>query len=160
MRIEVKYRSLKVPKNSYADIMGDGLPSYIKRRQKNYLKALGVIAEDKLRMEAKDLSTTGTLERSFKHQVFTNLVRIYSDLNYSNIAMETGRAGGKMPPVQAIRIWAKKRGLGEQAGWAIAKKIAKEGTNLYMKKSPKKVTITVDYMDKQLLKLAKKYLLD
>ena len=46
-----------------------------------------------------------------------------------------GRAAGKMPPVQNILEWVQARGIqpltGTQTGlaWAIAKKIAREGTN-------------------------------
>lgn len=47
-----------------------------------------------------------------------------------------GRMGGKMPPVKAIEEWVKKKGIFNVTGkaatslaWAIAKKIAREGTN-------------------------------
>ena len=45
-----------------------------------------------------------------------------------------GRKAGKMPPVKAIETWVINKGLAASANasglaWAIAKKIAKEGTN-------------------------------
>ena len=41
-----------------------------------------------------------------------------------------GREKGRMPPVEELQQWARERGFDdpESAGWAIAKKIAKEGT--------------------------------
>jgi len=53
----------------------------------------------------------------------------------SGYAYLAGRAAGKMPPVDKILTWVQQRGLrplkGTQSGlaWAIARKIAAEGTN-------------------------------
>lgn len=41
---------------------------------------------------------------------------------------EFGRRPGAMPPVEPIRRWAKRKGIDEDAAFAIAKKIAREGT--------------------------------
>lgn len=158
MKIEVKVRSLRVPKNTYADL--DGLPSYVKKRKRNLLEAIGVTGENLLKDEARRISTFGTLERSIQHTVLGDLVIIYSDLEYSNVALETGRKGGKMPPVQAIETWAVKKGLGTGVAWAIAKKIEKEGTRLYTDQAPKRVTRTVNVMERKLDKLIKKHLFD
>lgn len=158
MKIEVKIRSLKIPKNSYADL--DGLPSYVKKRKKNLLKAIGVEGENILKNKAREISKYGTLERSIQHTVLEDLAIIYSDLEYSNIALETGRKQGKMPPVQAIEAWTLKAGLGKEAAWAIAKKIAKEGTDLYIKGEPKRVSATIAEMDKKLPSLIKHHLFD
>lgn len=44
-------------------------------------------------------------------------------------AVEFGRrAGKKMPPVEEIRAWARRKGIPEDAAFAIARKIAREGT--------------------------------
>jgi len=42
-----------------------------------------------------------------------------------------GRPPGGMPPVSKLERWAKKKGLGKGAGWAVAKKIQKEGSKDY-----------------------------
>lgn len=41
---------------------------------------------------------------------------------------EFGRRPGVMPPVEPIRRWAKRKGIDEDAAFAIALKIAREGT--------------------------------
>lgn len=156
--ITVKVKSLKVPKNSYADL--DGLASYVKKRKQNLLKAIGVTGEKLLKDEADRISTFVTLSRSIQHTVLADLVIIYSDLGYSNIALETGRKGGKMPPVEALKLWSIKKGLGENAAYAIAKKIAREGTDLYKHQAPKRVTRTKAVLDKKMDKLIKKHLFD
>lgn len=158
MKIDIKVRSLRVKKESYADL--DGLPSYVKKRKKNLLEAIGVTTENLLKDEARRIGTFGTLERSIQHTVLHDLVIIFSDLEYSNIALETGRKDGKIPPVKAIEMWAVKKGLGAGAAWPIAKKIQKEGTNVYKNQAPKRVTRTVKVMDKKLSKLIKKHLFD
>lgn len=42
-----------------------------------------------------------------------------------------GRGPGGMPPVENIRVWAEAKGLPEGIEWGIAKKIAKEGTDIF-----------------------------
>lgn len=158
-RIKVKIKSLKVPKSSYANL--EELPAYVRRRKKNLLKAIGVEGENLLKAEARRVSTFGTLERSIQHRiVFGDSVVIYSDLEYSNIALETGRKPGKMPPYKAIEMWAVKKGLGKNVGYAVAKKIAKSGTNLHIHQAPKRVTRTVKVMDRKLPRLIKQHLFD
>lgn len=53
---------------------------------------------------------------------------------------EQGRRPGKMPPVQSIRDWIEAKGIQsdnpESLAWAIAKKIAKEGSDIYQNKRP------------------------
>ena len=53
---------------------------------------------------------------------------------------EQGRRPGKMPPVQSIRDWIEAKGIQadnkESLAWAIAKNIAKTGTDIYRNKRP------------------------
>ena len=66
------------------------------------------------------------------------LEAVYSNNGY-NVALFgygylMGRKAGKMPPVQAIKEWVINKGISDSVNasglaWAIAKKIAKEGTN-------------------------------
>lgn len=42
-----------------------------------------------------------------------------------------GRKGGTMPPIRAIRSWCKRKGISDKAAYAIAKRIAKQGTKRY-----------------------------
>lgn len=63
-----------------------------------------------------------------------NRIRLY--IRISNTAPNSyyrivGRAAGKMPPVKKLAAWAKRKGLPESAGYAIAKLIAKQGTARY-----------------------------
>lgn len=45
----------------------------------------------------------------------------------------TGRAPGGMPPISSIIDWLNAKGLPRGMAWAVAKKIAKEGTELFRK---------------------------
>ena len=78
----------------------------------------------------------GTLRDSLNHQIvspFPNLVgAVGSPLQYAETIEKGRRPGSKMPPVDAIALWAvRKLGLSpeeaEGAAWAIAKHIAKHG---------------------------------
>ncbi len=42
-----------------------------------------------------------------------------------------GRAPGKLPPIRALKAWAKKKGYKDSAAYAIQRKIAKFGTERY-----------------------------
>ena len=42
--------------------------------------------------------------------------------------MNEGRGPGKRPPMEALAVWMREKGIAEQAYWGIANKIAKEGT--------------------------------
>lgn len=42
-----------------------------------------------------------------------------------------GRAPGELPPIRPIKAWAKKKGFGEGAAYAIRRRIAKFGTERY-----------------------------
>lgn len=64
----------------------------------------------------------------------SNRVRVYFKIN--NFAPNSyyrivGRPAGKAPPTKRLVDWAKRRGLPESAGYAIAKKIAAQGTDRY-----------------------------
>tara|TARA_R110000822_G_scaffold75758_2_gene182233 strand:+ start:1079 stop:1525 length:447 start_codon:yes stop_codon:yes gene_type:complete len=69
---------------------------------------------------------------------FANGLAVTYSLNgavLEGYAYLAGRAAGRMPPVENILAWVQARGIqpstGTQTGlaWAIAKKIAREGTN-------------------------------
>lgn len=70
----------------------------------------------------------------YLRQKDVNKIRLYIRIN--NTAPNSyyrivGRAAGKMPPVKKLAAWAKRKGLPESAGYAVAKLIAKQGTARY-----------------------------
>ena len=82
---------------------------------------------------------TGTLRDSINYQFVSPFPNLIGKVGVGvagqryGIFVEYGRAPGKMPPVDAIRLWAvRKLGLSgkeaDSAAWGIAKHIAKEGT--------------------------------
>ena len=98
------------------------------------------ILEDEMKSIVKDIirvydesgkRVSGEFERGLEITSTPNRVVLEG---YSYLA---GRAAGKQPPVQAILDWVEQRGIQpiEQnmtqtsLAWAIAKKIAREGTN-------------------------------
>lgn len=75
-----------------------------------------------------------TITKKLTKTTKVNRIRLYIRLN--NTAPNSyfrivGRAAGKMPPVRKLKAWAKSRGLPEAVGYAIAKKIAAQGTERY-----------------------------
>lgn len=78
----------------------------------------------------------GKLEGSINHQIispFPNLAGLVgSPLPYSIVVEKGRRPGQRMPPVDALAIWAIRvlkvsRDESERVGWALAKHIAKHG---------------------------------
>ena len=104
---------------------------------------LNIAMELSLQLLERQVSTRapknfGTLRSSINHQIisqFPNLVGSVGTPKEYGIVMEYGSKPykeGRMPPVDAIRIWAvRKLGLSgdeaDSAAWAIAKHIAKHG---------------------------------
>lgn len=79
----------------------------------------------------------GKLKGSINHQIispFPNLAGLVgSPLPYSIVVEKGRRPGQRMPPVDALAIWAIRvlgvsREESQRVGWAIAKHIAKHGT--------------------------------
>lgn len=75
----------------------------------------------------------GELRNSLAHQIHANRMgNMFSGRAGTNKVhgppTEFGRRPGSMPPVEAIRRWAKRKGIPEDAAYAIALKIARQGT--------------------------------
>lgn len=79
--------------------------------------------------ETSGKKTSGEFPEGLNSKVSENRIELFG---YAYLA---GRPKGQMPPVEAIEKWVIQKGIasaGIQASgiaWAIAKKIAKEGTN-------------------------------
>ena len=56
----------------------------------------------------------------------------------------SGRGPGGMPPVDAIEAWLNRAGLSTINPWAIAKRIAKEGSRDFRMKKPNVFTTAID----------------
>jgi len=130
------------------------------RARYNFLKRAGIEGENQLQAAAYPITVSGELGRSIGHDVISKTaVRIFADSNYAQEAMETGRKPGKMPSINALSIWAAKRGIPKGAVFPIAKKIAKSGTIRYRKSGPKLVTLAIQRIqDKIMRKLIPSYL--
>jgi hypothetical protein len=88
---------------------------------------------DKVKSKARDNAPyfNGHLRDSIAFAVepsfFPKSVEIGSNLVYAR-ATELGRPAGKMPPSGPLEAWAQRKGMGPGAGYAIALKIMREGT--------------------------------
>ena len=111
-----------------------------------YIEELG----NELRKADKDAS--GNLLRSLDSRVIKTgfgtsyTLKILAE-NYLKYVDEGRRAGGKQPPLKAIREWTKQKGIDEGLAFPIAKKIAEEGikpTNV-IKKSLDKVQSNIKF---------------
>lgn len=90
-----------------------------------------ILSDIKKLYNASGKKTSGQFEEGLEGIYGTNTATI---MGYPYLA---GRVAGKMPPIEGIKQWVIKKGLtpiGDNLSitglaWAIAKKIAKEGTN-------------------------------
>lgn len=92
--------------------------------------------------ETKGLRASGQSARSLKtktREISGTIKGTLTGAAYFTF-QEQGRRPGKMPPVQSIRDWIEAKGIQvdnkESLAWAIAKKIAKEGSDIYQNKRP------------------------
>lgn len=92
------------------------------------LTRTGITVQGKARKKAP--IDRGGLRDSIVYEVdtahFPRFVKVGSNLEYAR-ATELGRPPGKMPPVDALEAWARRKGMGEGAGWPLALKIMQSG---------------------------------
>jgi|694.fasta_scaffold29089_17 hypothetical protein len=101
-------------------------------------EAAMVDLEDRIRANAaeRDKNATGATVGSMTHTVTAYPGALFARLeaNENWKWMGNGRGPGRMPPVQNIQRWVEARGLTISA-WAVAKRIAKEGSKDYRMKN-------------------------
>jgi hypothetical protein len=126
------------------------------------LMEFGLVGQNILIDKAVTISAQGELARSIQFEIGDDYVSIFSKLLYGLIALETGRASGKMPPIQAIERWAIRRGMKKNVAFLIARKIAKQGTEKFIKGGPKLLTEALreysDAIDPIILNFINKFL--
>ena len=85
----------------------------------------------------RDKNATGGTVASMTHTVTAYPGALFARLEANDNWkwMGNGRGPGRMPPVQNIERWISARGLTISA-WAVARKIAKEGSKDYREKNP------------------------
>ena len=112
-----------------ASVMAALDPTILHKPARNLLTRSGV----KVQGLARDNASVdrGGLRDSIAYEVdpsmFPKSVIVGSNLEYAR-ATELGRPPGKMPPAGPLEAWARRKGLGAGAGWPIALKIMREGT--------------------------------
>jgi hypothetical protein len=96
---------------------------------RNLLTRAGISVQGKAREHAR--VDRGGLRDSIAYDVdaayMPRWVKVGSNLEYAR-ATELGRPPGKMPPVGPLEDWARRKGMGEGAGWPIALHIMNAGT--------------------------------
>lgn len=101
-------------------------------------EAAMVDLENRIRVNAaaRNKNATGATVGSMTHTVTAYPGALFARLeaNENWKWMGNGRGPGKMPPVQNIQRWVEARGL-DISAWAVAKKIAKEGSKDYREKN-------------------------
>lgn len=112
-----------------------------------------IFAEQKLKGQAKEESVTSKTHNSIGYEISRLggriVARVGSKLPYYPNAMEYGRGPGRMPPVNALRTWARRRLGNENLAFAVARKIATGsrrrneagGTSKFRNGGPKRVTM-------------------
>jgi len=131
----------------------------LKKSKGLFLTVAGEKAKEFLQQEAKEISTTGELHASITAKTIGDKTEIWGS-NYATAALETGRAKGKMPPIGALKRWARLKLGDENLAFAVAKKIAKEGTKKHQTGRPRQLTRAVQNIEKWIDKEAVKFLKD
>ena len=102
-------------------------------------EAAMVNLENTIRVNSRvrDKNATGGTVASMTHTVTAYPGALFARLeaNENWKWMGNGRGPGRMPPVNKIQAWVDARGLTISA-WAVARKIAKEGSKDYRQKNP------------------------
>lgn len=83
-------------------------------------------------MQAENRNSSGRSAQSLQVNVSQNVGRL-TGAEWIEFVFR-GRTPGRQPPIDAIIDWCNSRGLPRGMAWGIAKKIAKQGTELYRQK--------------------------
>lgn len=108
-----------------------------KSRRRNAFKFLSITMENIMKKKAKSIYSSGELDRSILSLSDDKSATVVVMAKHGQIALETGRAPGKTPPIYPLQLWAAKHGMPKTMAFPIAKKIAKQGTKKYRNKGPK-----------------------
>jgi hypothetical protein len=120
-----------------------GIEEWGKNKEKsllNMFKKIGVEGEGLLYKEAKDVYYTGQTAKSIRNIATSSEVKIQATAEYATQALETGTPPGRMPNVNAMKMWAQKKLGNAGLGFAVAKKIKEKGSYQYRKGGRKGVT--------------------
>lgn len=98
-------------------------------------------------------SATGNLVNSIKVSFNNRNAVVIRGADYADDVFY-GRRPGKLPPVDAIRRWARTRGIDEKYVWAIAKSIQRKGIKGfdYLVSTRAYIPILRDNLNRQVLK--------
>ena len=125
-------------------------------------QAMTVMKNELMNEVKKELSehrSTGELEGSLTGIATDKKLEIWSNM-YGDIVLEYGRRPGKMPPVEQLERWAMLHGMDRGAGYMIAKKIARQGTEKYRKGGPKQISEIEERMNRDIMPSRMEYLLN
>lgn len=105
----------------------------IQRALKNY--QIDVVNElyKAVMLQVDKVNTTGLSKSSLGMEMTKEGGRVTGALSIV-AAIGTGRKPGRMPPVDALKRWARLKLGDEKIAWAIAKKIQNEGTSRFQTK--------------------------
>ena len=131
-----------------------------KNSKRQFFRRVGVSGEGIIKdvNESAKVDDTGGMGNSISPSIYRDGVEVVVHALYSFIAMEVGRSPSrKLPPVKPLQAWARRRGLGAGAGFAIAKSIQKKGTKKFRKKGPKLLTKAHRIWVDDILRIWKKF---
>ena len=132
------------------------------KKSKGAVMKYSVDGENFLKKRVKKYSHSSKLHNSILSKDRSTLrsivINLTSKAEYAWQAMEYGRKPGRMPPPRALERWAASKLGSKGAAIAVARKIAREGTEKYKKGGPKDISKTYEFMykDSQLRKLARR----
>lgn len=105
---------------------------------------------DETKRELSLHTSTGELENSVMGTATDRKLEIFSNM-YGGIVLEYGRKPGRFPPVEPLQRWAELHGMGKGAGYLIARKIARSGTEKYRRRGPKQLTAIQERFNRDIL---------
>jgi len=105
---------------------------------------------NEVKNEMSSHTTTGELQNSVMGTANDRKIEIFSNM-YGDIVLEYGRQPGRFPPVEPLERWALAHGMSKGAGYLIARKIARSGTEKFRKKSPKQLSAIEEKLNRDIL---------
>jgi len=114
-------------------------PTELKMAKRDLLAGLGRDFEHAVQDESVPITVTSGLHNSISSGMAGDSKVWVTGINYAEIAMETGRAPGKTPPINELKRWARLKLGDERLAFVVARKIGEQGTKLYRTKRPKRI---------------------
>ena len=102
----------------------------------------------KVQKVADKHNTTGQFKNSIIGVANSQGYEIYA-AGYGDIVLEYGRQPGRMPPVEALKVWSAQKLGDEKLAYVVARNIARRGTVKHQRGGPKELSWILSWLSKE-----------